>query len=160
MQISKVMNWNRFGFTLIELMVVILIISLFLGLGIPKVLESFAESDLSKTTRNISLFIEQTRSNCILHKKSSYLLFELSKKMISTPDLDNREREIQLKLPKNIKIQIEYQDKIYSFEPIKIEVSNFGYLNPIIIHLKKREHNQISIYVNPFLLKNNIIFND
>ncbi|GAB6161784.1 hypothetical protein JCM12298_09430 [Desulfothermus naphthae] len=80
--------------------------------------------------------------------------------MISTPDLDNREREIQLKLPKNIKIQIEYQDKIYSFEPIKIEVSNFGYLNPIIIHLKKREHNQITIYVNPFLLKNNIIFND
>jgi len=159
MQISKVMNWNKLGFTLIELMVVIIIISLFLGLGIPKVLESLAESDLSKTARNISLFIEQTRSNCILHKKNSYILFDLPKKIISTPDLYNREREIHLKLPTNIKIQIEYQDKIYSFEPIKIQISNFGYLNPIIIHLKMEEDTPITINVNPFLLNNKIIFN-
>ncbi len=79
-QILKVMNWNRSGFTLIEIIIVLVIISLFLGLGLPKVLESFAESNISKAARDISLFIEQTRTNCILKKKDTYILFDITKK--------------------------------------------------------------------------------
>ncbi|GAB6888207.1 hypothetical protein JCM13304A_17060 [Desulfothermus okinawensis JCM 13304] len=158
-QILKVMNWNRSGFTLIEIIIVLVIISLFLGLGLPKVLESFAESNISKAARDISLFIEQTRTNCILKKKDTYILFDITKNRISTPGLDNKVREKKINIPNDIEMRIEYQNKDIFNGQVKVVISNFGYISPLKIFLQKEGHNNIIIEVAPFLLQNKIIYN-
>lgn len=153
---SRVMNLNKTGFTLLEIIVVLVIISMFLGLGMPKVLESLAESDLSKSARELSLFIEQIRSDCIFKKKNSYILFDLPKKAISSPNLYREKSEKRLYIPPSIGLELIYQNKQILDEKVKIEISNFGYINPLTIYLKKNGIRKLTIEVEPFLLQNKI----
>ncbi|MDY0362460.1 MAG: prepilin-type N-terminal cleavage/methylation domain-containing protein [Desulforegulaceae bacterium] len=147
------MKKNEAGFTLMEIIVVIVIISLMVGFAVPK-LDSFLSEDKSK--KGIRIFCSYIRELKLeaLKKSQDFVL-------VIDPDSDkfwidvDDEETAQKKSPgKDIDIagvQSGYID--YSTtSKIYVRFYSKGYNDPFVVTLKNRIDNKIfTIAVNPFL---------
>ena len=74
------MNWSNkervLGFTLIEIIIVLFIISIFVSFGMPKFMEMFFESNLSQTVRKAAMIVKEERLNSIIEKRDSSIVFD------------------------------------------------------------------------------------
>ena len=64
------------GFTLIEIIIVLFIISVFISFGMPKFIEMFFESNLSQTVRKVAMIVKEERLNSIIEKRNSSIVFD------------------------------------------------------------------------------------
>ncbi len=159
MQTSRVGNWNRErGFTLLELIVVLIILSIMISIIVPRTLNFLFASQLKDTTRRVSLLIEDVRSWAIIKKTPLSIEFNLEKGKISYPCLSCRKgkRELLLK-DVEVKLDIPTEDKQTSTKKIKIVFHPNGVVIPFTLYLKDRWNRMFYIKIHTFLLNNTIL---
>ena len=149
------------GFTFIELIVVISLISLMLFLAIPR----FHGNFLSDSTKDVSRWIllkipyikekaAREQKRYILHMSFDSNKFWITHEAMSQDSLQSAE-ENGYKLPENIKLlDVEYPDqKKISVGEADIHFNEEGYSDKAIIHLEKDDNEQFSFMIEPFLSK-------
>jgi prepilin-type N-terminal cleavage/methylation domain-containing protein len=149
------------GFTFIELIVVISLISIMLFLAIPRFQGNFLSDSTKDVSRWILLKIPYIKEKAAREQKG-YILhvgFDSNKLWITheamSQDSLQSAQENGYKLPENIKLlDVEYpdQEKI-SVGEAGIHFNEKGYSDKVIIHIEKDDNEQLSFLIEPFLSK-------
>lgn len=147
------------GFTLIELVVVVALISIVLFLAIPRFQGDFLTDSTKKVSRWILINIPALKENAFREQKRYVLHVGIdSQKMWITHD-GMSDQEVQdaefdaYKLPDDIKFQdVEFPDEqIISAGRADIYFYEKGYSDKAIIHMVHDEDQRWSFLIEPFL---------
>ena len=148
------------GYTLIELIVVIVIIGLMFGITVPRFRQALVSDSLNATSLKLIGLVQNLRESAISGQASYMLHFDIPEKRIwvfaSTFTEEEREaaRERALKLPADVKIQ-----DVWSWSSGKffnegtIRFSRKGYIEQSMIHLQSEDGRELSLELTPFLGK-------
>ena len=147
------------GFTLIELIVVISLISLMLFFAIPRFQVDVLSDNTNKVSRWIMLKVHALKEKAVHEQKLYVLHLSLdSNQLWVTSDIMSEE-ELQTaalngyELPENIKLlDVEYPDE----EKISVGRADIyfykkGYSDKAIIHITNNDNELLSLVVEPFL---------
>lgn len=149
---------NNSGYTLIELIVVIVIIGIVLVLSVPVIQDTLLRDQLDKTARYIGNKIVDLRAEAVREQVDCQLHISLTERLIwtATSDMTAEKKEEQKKGGKKIPDGVEIEDVQY----INLEKQNAGdavitifkkgYLSPVAIHLKEGDR-QHTLAIEPFL---------
>ncbi len=151
----------RLGFTLIELMVVMLLISIVMAVAIPKFDGGALEDPAKKLTRWMINTIRTLRSSAIQKQKVQGLIVDVSNSRMWVVTDDMSEEAIEaatdkgLKLPETIKIvdvQFPHQDSVTS-GTAEVRFYPAGYSDQVLIHLETDQAERFTYSVEPLLPK-------
>jgi prepilin-type N-terminal cleavage/methylation domain-containing protein len=148
------------GFTLIELAIVVLILSAFMLVAVPKI-ENFTQGNLKSSSRNLSTTIRYLYSEAAFKKKIHKLAFDIDNseywvevlevdEYIVSPDPFVKKR----KLPNNVffkdiitqrslGISTEGKDEFILFLPS-------GFVEPVVIHLESESGDIYTLATKPY----------
>ena len=147
------------GYTLIELIVVIVLIGIVMTLAMPRFRYSLLTDDLKSTTRKLTGMIMNLKNEAIRNQKIQELYFDLESNRcwVETPDMTEEEqyraREKSFDLPTGVRIM----DIVFRGEGKKmigetlIRFTKKGYIQPSIIHLGSEDGREFTLVLNPFL---------
>jgi len=146
------------GFTLIELTVVIVLISLMYLIAIPRVRDAILTDDLQKAVTRISNMTQEFRSESVRNHVDYILHINLNDNLLwtytadSTPEARDEARKKSWNLPEAVKIA-----DVSRFDGEKITDGEFtirfykkGYVQPTVLHLTKDER-IFTLIFRPFL---------
>ena len=149
------------GFTFIELIVVISLISIMLFLAIPRFQGNFLSDSTKDVSRWILLKIPYIKEKAAREQKR-YILhvsFDSNKLWITHETMPQESlqssEENGYKLPEDVKLlDVEYpdQEKI-SVGQADINFNEKGYSDKAIIHLENDDNEKFSFLIEPFLLR-------
>ncbi len=149
------MNWNKRafnkGFTLIEIIIVITIISLFIGFAVPKVVELLFNSNLKKTTRNVAVIIKEMRIDAILNNKQLDIVFDMDNGSIRYPDPNNDLKKIKTLSLSNVRLSIKTQNTELINGAYRLKILQNGMASPCSIRVSNNK-GVYEIIVKPFIL--------
>jgi prepilin-type N-terminal cleavage/methylation domain-containing protein len=146
------------GYTLIELIVVLILLGLMFGLVVPKFRQAVLSDSLDKTSLRIIGLVEDLRERAISHQVSYVLHLDIRKKELwsfaSNASAEEQEtaRERAYKLPVDVIIEDIWSwsgGKLY--DEATIQFSNKGYIEQSMIHLQSDDGRQLSLELTPFL---------
>ncbi|MCJ7616426.1 MAG: type II secretion system GspH family protein [Desulfobacterales bacterium] len=149
------------GFTLIELIVVVSLISIMLFLYIPKFQEVVVFDNTKKVSRWIIGKVKALKEGSITNYKSYFLNVDLDNNRMWVTDELMSEEEMQnaeqqgFELPDDINlVDVEYpgKDKIL-FGRTDIYFYKKGYSDKALIHIEGSNNKQLSFLIEPFLSK-------
>ena len=162
MQISTTGNWrNDSGYTLIELIVVVLLVGLMMSLTIPRFQSAMLTDDLKSTTRQIVGIIQGLRDEAIRDRKDHTLHFDLeSGEYWTESDFMSQEerllaREKARPLPEGIRVLdvwLHGEGK-KMMDEASIRFSKRGYIHQSAIHLASEDGREFTLVLSPFLGK-------
>ena len=145
------------GYTFIELAVVVILISLFLGLSIPRF--QYATDDLKATIRRIVGVIKGLRNEAIREQQAYifYLDLESNRLWIEPAGIGEEERalaqEKAFELPQGVRIMDVWckgKGKKVNGEA-GIRFSKKGYVEQTVIHLGAEDGREFTLVLSPFL---------
>lgn len=151
---------NR-GFTLIELIIVVFLISIMLFLYIPKFQEAVMFDSTKRVSRWIIGKVKALKEGSITNHKSYFLHIDLDNNRMWVTDELMSEEEMQnaeqqgFELPDDINLlDVEYpgKDKIL-FGRADIYFYKKGYSDKALIHIEDSSNKQLSFLIEPFLSK-------
>lgn len=149
---------NSKGYTLIELIVVIILLGLIFGLMLPKFRDSVFRDSLDASSLRIIGLVENLREKAISDQHSYVLHFEIREKRLwyypSTASEEEQEmaRERAYYLPGDIEIEdIWSWSKGKLYDEATIFFSRKGYIEQSMIHLQSEDGRQLSLELTPFL---------
>lgn len=156
----KNVSASKKGFTLIELSIVVLILSAFMLVAVPK-FDNFTEGNLKSSSRNLSTTIKYLYSEAAFKKKIHKLAFDIDNgeywvevlevdEYIESPDPFLRKK----KLPNNVSfkdiitqrslgISTEGKDEFVLFLPS-------GFVEPLVIHLESASGDIYTLATKPY----------
>ena len=146
------------GFTLIELIVVLVLLGLMFGITVPKFRQAILSDSLDSTSLRLIGLVQNLRERAISDQVSYLLHFDIQEKRIwafaSNASEEDQEtaRERAYELPVDVKIQDVWSwgsGKIYN-EGI-IRFSRKGYIEQSMIHLQSEDGRELSLELTPFL---------
>jgi general secretion pathway protein H len=146
------------GYTLIELVVVLVLIGLMLGLVVPKFHQAVLSDSLDATSLRIIGLVQNLRERAISSQVSHILHFDIQGKKIwsyaGTASEEEQEaaRERAYQLPVDVKIADIWSwssGKLY--DEATIRFSKKGYIEQSMIHLQSQDGRQLSLELTPFL---------
>jgi len=149
---------NTRGYTLLELIVVIVLLGLIFGLTVPNFRQALLSDRLDATALRFIGLIQDLREKAIHDQEPYTLHIDIrSNKIWAFPSLASEEeqekaRERAYGLPSDVQIQDIWSlngGKFYD-EAI-IRFSKKGYVEQSVIHLKSEEGREISLELNSFL---------
>ncbi|MGD0278796.1 MAG: prepilin-type N-terminal cleavage/methylation domain-containing protein [Smithella sp.] len=158
MQISIIGKVNKRGFTLVELLLVIVLIGVVLVLAIPSTRDVLTGDKLKKASRQIIALERKLHVEAVRDQKNYILCIDLpnSAYWIITSDMTPEKQDDVKKHPQHLPSDVAIMD-IVDENNQKISVGeariNFGKNNicsPAIIHLAYEE-DRMTITINPFL---------
>lgn len=156
---------SAWGFTLIELMVVMLLISIFLAVAIPRFDNGFAQDPVKKVERWMLNTTRLLRTDAVRSQKTQSLVIDLNNNRlwIVSEDMDEEALaaapEKGYTLPSSIQVvDVEYprSDRISS-GTAEIHFYPAGYSDNTIIHFEKDDAQRFSILVEPLLPKIKVV---
>jgi general secretion pathway protein H len=156
--ISRNSSYDTRGFTLIELIVVIVLLGLMFGITVPKFREAVLSDSLNSTSLKLIGLVQDLRERAISSQVSYMLHFDIREKRIwafdSTASEEDQEaaREMAFVLPDDVIIQDVWswgRGKLYN-EAI-IRFSRKGYVEESMIHLQSEDGRELSLELTPFL---------
>jgi len=160
---SKKTSSNGKGYTLIELIVVIILLGLIFGLIVPKFRTSVLRDSLDASSLRIIGLVENLREKAISEQLSYILHFEIREKKLwyfaSTASEEAQElaRERAYYLPSDVEIEdIWTWSKGKHYDEATIFFSKKGYIEQSMIHLQSEDGRQLSLELTPFLGSINI----
>ncbi len=149
------------GFTLLELIIVCLLISVSLAFSVPNIRQALVIDQLAASSREIIAIIKEVRTLAAQEQQPYLLYFDLNgKKIWYEPDMgeENSNKEPEAASP-NIELlpSVHFQDivcgtagKITSGE-VSLWINEQGYMDQTILHLADDEDDVISLVLSPFL---------
>lgn len=147
------------GFTLIELIVVISLITLILFMGIPRFQDTLLSDNTKKTSRWIMTKIQTLKQNAVrdqrlyvLHIIPDSSRLWITNAAMSVDELENVAQNA-FKLPSDVKVlDVEYPDN-RKIEAGQTDIGFYekGYSDMAIIHIENSANEQLSFVIEPFL---------
>jgi len=146
------------GYTLIELIVVLVLLGLMFGLVVPKFRQAVLSDSLDTTSLRIIGLVEDLRERAISSQVSYVLHLDIRKKELwafaSNASAEEQEtaRERAYQLPVDVIIEDIWSwsgGKLY--DEATIQFSNKGYIEQSMIHLQSDDGRQLSLELTPFL---------
>ncbi len=162
------MQKNSKGYTLIELIVVIVLVGIIFSFAAPKFREAVLTDSLKNATRDLIGKINTLRSDAILESEDYFLQFDLEKNEYwheytnSTAEGKERDKEKSVKqLPSDVRItDIWIKDKGKQMAgDIAIRFTRKGYARESAIHLESEDGREFTLVVNQFLPKVKVMEN-
>lgn len=146
------------GYTLIELIVVIILLGLMLGLVVPKFRQTVLNDNLDATSLRIIGLVQNLRERAISDQISYVLHLDIREKELwaFATDATAEEQETAKDRAYQLPVDVEIEDvwswsrgKLYDEATIKF--SRKGYIEKSIIHLQSEDGRQLSLELTPFL---------
>jgi len=146
------------GFTLIELVVVIVLLGLMFGITVPRFRQALLNDALDTTSLRLIGLVQDLRERAISGQVSYILHLDIREKRIwafaSTASEEEQEtaRERAYELPADVRIQ-----DVWSWSSGKlfnegiIRFSRKGYIEQSMIHLQSEDGRELSLELTPFL---------
>lgn len=152
---------NAWGFTLVELIVVVFLIGIMLSLSIPSLRGSFFTDPLKATTRKIIGLVAGIRDQAVRLQQPYLLHFSrLENRIWYEEDGPANEKEdqgnqaaTQLLLPASVRITGLWVggDEFSAEENSVVWISKQGYLDETVIRLEDQAGNHLNLQFHPFL---------
>jgi len=152
---------NQQGFTLLELIIVCLLITVSLAFSVPNLRQALVIDQLAANSRKVIALIKEVR-NLAAQKQQPYLIyFDLDRKKIwyqqDVPALKEEKKHENhsypsIQFPPSVRIQdlqIGTAEKKTSGEVV-LWVNRQGYLEQTMLHLADDQENVISLSLSPF----------
>jgi len=147
------------GFTLIELIVVITIISIMLGFAIPRFQNRFLTDSSRKVSQWITLTVFSLKERALREQKQYVLHMDINEDRLWVTDEDMTEEEVEAagssgyQLPPDIHlVDVEYPDlHKQTTGHVYIYFYKNGYSDHLLIHTINNDNEQRSFLIEPFL---------
>ena len=146
------------GYTLIELIVVLVLLSLMFGLAVPKFRQAILNDNLDATSLRIIGLIGDLRERAISDQVPYVLHFDIQEKRLwafaadATEEEQETGKERAYQLPADVDIEDIWSwssGKLY--DEAVIHFSKKGYIEQAMIHLQSEDGRQLSLELTPFL---------
>jgi prepilin-type N-terminal cleavage/methylation domain-containing protein len=156
--IFKKASHHTRGYTLIELIVVIVLLGLMFGITVPKFRQALLNDSIDTTALRFVGLVQNLRERAISGQVSYILHFDIRENRIwasaSTASDEEKEdaRERVYELPADVRIQDVWSwssGKFYNEGVIRF--SRKGYIEQSMIHLKSEDGREMSLELTPFL---------
>ena len=149
---------NRNGYTLIELVAVVVLISIFLTIAIPKLRETLFSSGLKSAVRKLSGTIGQLRADAVREHKELWLHLDLESNSywITSSGMSDEEREgvAPRPFPSGVDlIDVDTTTGKVTIGSTAIRFSPRGYVEETRIHLSDDAGTVYTLLIQPFLPK-------
>ena len=147
------------GYTLIELMVVIVLLGLIFTIATPKIRDTLFRDELKGATRQMVGLISRLRDEAIREHKDYLLHFDLESNRFwfDSPSMTEEERARiaadASPLPGQVHIMdvwISGEGKIMLGE-VRIRINKKGYIQQSAIHLGTTDNREFTLLLSPFL---------
>ncbi len=147
------------GFTLLELLIVCLLISISLALSVPSLRSSLVTDQLAAGSRKVISLVKSARSKAVMNQ-DPYLIFldpaeqKLWYQKASGDEEVTAAAHPSITLPSGVRIlTIQQESAGKDHDPVAdgIWISRQGYMDKTVIHLVDRENRSISLLISPFL---------
>jgi prepilin-type N-terminal cleavage/methylation domain-containing protein len=157
-RISIVGKVNSKGYTLIELIVVVVLIGLMLFIAMPRVREAILQDNLKSAVRRITGMASELRTGAIGDFMDKVLVFDLTNEQYWTysVDMTPEKKAAQKKGAIGIPVGVHIEDIQQSGQDRKIDgevtvsFSRRGYVQPTVIHLVQDDRH-CTVVMQPFL---------
>ena len=155
---STVGSLNKHGFTLVELMLVIVLIGVVLGLAVPSIRDTLTTDKLKKASRQLIGLERELRAEAVRDQLDRILCIALpaSDYWVITPDMTPEKQDQIKKSPRHLPADVVISDivdetnKKQSVGEVRIVFGKNNICSPAVIHLAYNE-NAMTMVVNPFL---------
>jgi general secretion pathway protein H len=156
---------NRKGYTLIELIVVIVLIGLMISLATPRIRNTLFTDNLKTTTRRIMALLKNLRNEAVREQRDYFLHFDMDSNRLwydsSSMSLEDRTQAATnaSPLPEDVQILDIWQSgrgKKMTGEDVII-INRKGYTTQSVIHLGTKDDRAFTLVLSPFLRKIMII---
>ena len=153
------MPLDKKGYTLIELMVVIVLLGLIFTIATPKIRDALYRDELKGATRQMVGLITQLRNEAIREHKDYMLHFDLESNRFwfDSPSMTEEERARIAADASPLTGQVDIMDvwisgvgKIMLGE-VRIRINKKGYIQQSIIHLGMEDNREFTLLMSPFL---------
>ena len=149
------------GFTLLELIIVCLLITVSLALSVPNLRQALVIDQLAASSRKVIALIKEVRSLAAQEQQPYLIHFDLDgEKIWYQQDIHGSKEENEqenprpsIQLPPSVRLQdILYgtAEKTTSGE-VALWINKQGYMDQTILHLADDQDNIISLVLSPFL---------
>jgi len=147
------------GFTLLELLIVCLLISVSLGLSIPSIRSSLVSDDLASGSRKVISLIKSSRAKAVAEQKPYLIFYNSAKRELWYQQADEEKKNssparASIILPGTVRIhEIKQATGSSDQDPVKngIWISKQGYMDETAIHLVGDGDDSLSLLISPFL---------
>jgi len=147
------------GFTLLELLIVCLLISISLGLSIPSIRSSLITDELASGSRKVISLIKSCRAKAMSDQKPYLIFYDSADHTLWYRQADQKEKQeltarSSITLPDSVRIrQIQQATGSDDKSPAKegIWISGQGYIDKTAIYLSDSGNNTLSLLISPFL---------
>ncbi len=153
------MPLDKKGYTLIELMVVIVLLGLIFTIATPKIRDALFRDELKGATRQMVGLITQLRNEAIREHKDYMLHFDLESNRFwfDSPSMTEEERARIAADASPLTGQVDIMDVWISGEgkimlgEVRIRINKKGYIQQSIIHLGMEDNREFTLLLSPFL---------
>ncbi len=156
------MVFEKRGFTLIELVLVITLIGLMLSIGLPSLRNALFTDELNSSTRKIMGLVKGLRHRAIREGRSFNLYFDIESGRFWIKSLSGKEDEREgvdvLQMPPDLSILdvwSGHQGKVARGQGA-IHFTKRGYVQHTVIHLESSDGKELSLEISPFMRKTKI----
>ncbi len=155
------------GFTLMELIVVLVIISIMIVFTFPEFVNMITKNDADTTLNRIAFTVKKLKNQAENQKKNFFMCVNSDANNIyirdSLPDTDSLESNVQsdekkfanFSLPEDLSIDgVEFRGAGYKADNTAVSCIEFykrGYSDNAIIHISDKDGNIFSCLIRPFL---------
>ncbi len=148
---------NSPGFTLLELLIVCLLISISLGLSIPSLRSSLVSDELASGSRKVISLIKSCRAKAVTEQEAYLIFYDSANRKLWYQPADKEktaDASSSITLPAAVSIQeIKQAGKGNDQDAITegVWVSKEGYTDKTAIQLVDKENNRLNLLISPFL---------
>jgi prepilin-type N-terminal cleavage/methylation domain-containing protein len=149
---------NTGGYTLIELIVVLILLGLMLGLTVPRFRQALLSDSLDATALRLIGLVQDLRERAISEQVVYVLHIDIPSRKIwafansASEEEQETARERAIELPADVRVEDIWSwnsGKLY--DEATIRFSRKGYIEQSIIHLQSGDGRQLSLELTPFL---------
>jgi len=152
---------NRRGFTLLELVIVCLLITICLAFSVPSLRQALVVDQLAASSRQIIALIREVRLLAAQEQQPHLIHFDLDRKKIwyhpdsptSIEEKAQMSSQPGIQLPSSVRLQ-DIQTGTAEKKrtgTVALWINGQGYMEQTILHLTDDQDNIISLVISPFL---------
>ena len=149
-----VTSTGKQGFTLLELLIVCLLISISLGLSIPSLRSTLITDDLASGSRKVISLIKSARAKAVTNREPYLIFYDSAERKLWYRQADASDAHSSITLPAGVRIEEIKQASEKSGRNPALDglwISKQGYMDETGIQLTDKGNSILSLLISPFL---------